>query len=780
MQLSRTIILLVSSVLTVIISLVMSAPAIAQVDRFIPAQGGDTPIWRITHDPTVRDWANYHNQNCWSPDGRYLCYTRYRPYDNNPESVVYIYDLYEDKEIRVGEGSSPRWGKVYNWLLWVAPSAGAAGERPVMWLDVATGKSVQIAEGISSLGNTDYRDQWVFGMAYEIVNGERKRAAYRIPIRENGRSEKLPGHEGFQWIANPTHPLIFSRHDHGDVNATDEPFEATRYWCALDGTNKVIGSPMLQRCHQSWSGDGLWHLHGNTPLAGRKWDEPFPSNLHFLSSIGVGDISPVGNSGRWLCGGSNQGPLQMIDLWSGDGYDYFEAALSFIHDDDRFGFSFGSGLEDNDSKGSADGTKVGFVSNYDLKNGPLTYAAEVVSGPDADSIPVVSTKGFPNSGRLSVGNEVVGYDRKTPTAFEGLTRRMYHTTATNLEYLTDELREEYLNRESDNAFTVKRGLSILKKMEALYATVPPTINRGTRISSFDHRSIPKDKWPTLSPTSRFAQAEYTGYKDTPLMWQNRTDLFVAVVRLPDQPHIRMIDNTWELIPGENHWETAGYNVYLKSKKITDKPVRSGTNYAIDKTGEYTVTAVEWSGLEGGPCLSVELAAGTRLRIRVDKPADFSWTSDRWLVDGRGVSESAAKYAEKAVREIVHMVEGVLHREWYNWGVIVRRHDLNVNKQPIRRLFYRKGELSQRDYYNQDGLQTSAEIFDEDGYITESIVYRHRDGGKYEHSHYWYEAGMPVKHIGESVRHSAPLGAGLYEKEGDRWVKKATMEELEQQ
>ena len=38
----------------------------------------------------------------------------------------------------------------------------------------------------------------------------------------------------------------------------------------------------------------------------------------------------------------------------------------------------------------------------------------------------------------------------------------------------------------------------------------------------------------------------------------------------------------------------------------------------------------------------------------------------------------------------------------------------------------------------------------------------------------------VKHIGESVRHSAPLGAGLYVKEGKRWVKEATMDALDQQ
>ena len=45
---------------------------------FEPVQGGKTfGVANLTNDPTVRDWANGHYINCWSPDGRYVCFTRY-------------------------------------------------------------------------------------------------------------------------------------------------------------------------------------------------------------------------------------------------------------------------------------------------------------------------------------------------------------------------------------------------------------------------------------------------------------------------------------------------------------------------------------------------------------------------------------------------------------------------------------------------------------------------------------------------------------------------------
>ncbi len=89
----------------------------AQIERFLPRQGGTTEIWRITNDPTMRDWSNYHNTDARSPDGRYLCYVHQDPYmarisfsyEAHASSEIYIYDLYKNKAVRVDNGSKPRW-----------------------------------------------------------------------------------------------------------------------------------------------------------------------------------------------------------------------------------------------------------------------------------------------------------------------------------------------------------------------------------------------------------------------------------------------------------------------------------------------------------------------------------------------------------------------------------------------------------------------------------------------------------------------------------------------
>jgi len=653
-------------------------PSSAKVDKFLPKQGGTTEIWRITHDPTMRDWANYHNTDAWSPDGRYICFIHYDPYETVSNSEIHIYDLHLDKEIRIDTGSNPRWATNHNWLFYVRRSSHGGSPRgedaEVMWLDVDNNKLTRIARGVTYLGETDSDDRWLYG---STMLERRRRLGVRMPIREDSRPEIIDTVTGIFWIPNPEHPSIMIRFDHGDPNATDRPFESTRTFCDLEGRNVTIGSPMLQRCHQGWSGDGKYLMHGSPPMSGRLWNEPFPSNLHIISSISCGDISPCGRSGRWVSGSSNQGPLQIADLRSGDGYNYLKAALSFIHDSDKFGYCYGSALEDNDAKGSADGTKIVFVTNYDLKNGPMTVVTENISGDSKERIPVESTDGFPESGRLSAGNEVVGYARKTPTSFERLTRGLYNTTATNLEYLTPALIKEYKERSSDEEFIKKRGLNILRKMQALYSKRAPNIRKGLRVSSFDFRVIPKEKRKVFSPTSRFTQDDFPDKENlnSPMPWQNRTDIHVAVVRLPDQPHIRKVGDELELIPGENHWETYGYHIYKGGKRITDQPLRPGTFFALQETGTYTAVAVEWSGLQSLHSFHIQIKSPIKLRIRYDKPADFSWTSDRWLVNDKEVSKEEAARSEEAVREIVHLIEGVMHREWYNWGQITKRYDL---------------------------------------------------------------------------------------------------------
>ncbi len=752
-----------------------------QIERFLPRQGGSTEIWRITNNSSLRNWANYHNTDAWSPDGRYICYEKYEPYDLNAEIKVYIYDLYLAKETDLGRGKQARWATNHNWLFYIleAPADGPSNGKGtrVMWLDVDNNKLNFLTYGVPNLGETDYADRWIYGFTgrdeflprINLTPYDRDRVAFRIPIRPDSRRELIENNPGFFWIPNPAHPVI-------QVRLNDDrarPFTPTRTYCDLDGEIITNGSPQIQRCHQSWSGDGEYLLHGGTSgtlMCGRKWDEPFPSNLHTLSAIHCGDISACGKSGRWVCGGENDAPLQLADLWSGDGWDYLQSALSYIHDSYIFSYNQGSALNDNDSKGSADGTKIVFASNYDLKDGPVTEIKEDAET-TTDKIIVKSTEGFPASGTLSVGNEVVGYKRKTSASFEGLTRNLYNTTGQNLDGVGARVIQAFIDRKSDEEFLKGYPYSSFIKAKALIDKIPARIRKGEIITSFDSRLIPENLRKNMKFPAYFASAEFRDDKNSPLLWQRRTDVYVAVVRLPDQPHFNKAGTVLELIPGENHWETFGYYIFKEGKKITEKPLRPGETFILPSSGAYTAVAVEWSGLESKKSFPFKADGAEKLNIRFDKPADFSWTSERWLIEGKEVSKEDALSSREAVKEIVHLIEGVIHREWYTWGQIETRHDLRADGKAVRRLTYKNGKLSKREYYDKGTELTSCELFDENGnYIIESMQYRTVDGKPEEVHHFWYENGYPVRFAGSGGRHAADEGPGLYEKEAENWVK----------
>ena len=119
------------------------------------------------------------------------------------------------------------------------------------------------------------------------------------------------------------------------------------------------------------------------------------------------------------------------------------------------------------------------------------------------------------------------------------------------------------------------------------------------------------------------------------------------------------------------------------------------------------------------------------------------------------------HSQDSLKEIVHLHDGIIHKEWYNWGQITMRHDLNLDGKPTRRLFYQSGKLDRRKYHNRNGDIVSAEYFDNDGYITESIQYSNENGETHETKHRWYEKAEPVKVV---------AGGSIYKKDGSKWVK----------
>lgn len=675
-----------------------------------PNNGRNLGVWRLTNDPAIRDWANYHNTQSWSPDGRYVCSTHWAP-DNGrfgDHSVeVHLHDLHRDESRLIERGNSPRWARNHNWLFYVriVPRRGAdrISTVEVRWLDLETGRHTTLATGVEMLGETTFDDQWLLG-AKRFRGRTPEFVTVRINLGPQPSVEELRDAVGSQLLPNPRHPVFFTRQDH-----KNDAFGATRWFYDLDGTNKRMAVPTLQQCHMSWLGNGEYLLMGNGLVRGRRWDQPFPSNIDILAAVSVGDVSPCGRSGRYVCGDS-----EVADLRSGDGWHFIEP-LSMICYPAKAGDQ--SGNYDADPKGSPDGTKISFVSNYDLKDGPLTY----VDGDHAergDVLRVKSTSAFPPSGRLTVRSEVIAYRRKTATTFEGLTRAAYETRRSALR-------------------------------------------DGTPVTSFDARLMTETQWRRVpgAPTAM----QRTMAADTPLLRQRQTDVYVAVVRRPDRPFLRRTGTVVELIPGEEHFETCGYHVSRDGRRVTTEPLAAGASLELALPGEYRAVAVEWCGLESEPSLPLAVNVATRLVALAGAPPDFSWTETRWRMGAKEVSETSAREAA-AVRETVHRHDGVIRRESYQRGSLTEQHDLNARGEVARRQSYEHGRLIRREYFLPGAGLVSRESFDPVGFVTESIRFGEVRGQRVETDHWWFERGMPVRQVSR--------GAEFF-KQGDRWMAGAT-------
>ena len=638
------------------------------------APGENLGVWRLTFDPTTRDWANYHNTRCFSPDGRYVCFTRWHGAGNKTDARIHVFDLQENRDREIGPGVFPRWARHHNWLIYArynrARSKSTLDSVETVLLDLDSGGETILADnpGAEDIGETTFDDRWLIAASRHRGEDPEFRNM-RISLPGGKRIEPLPDVFGSQRMTNPRHPLFFTRSDH-----RGDPFQGTRFWFDLEGRLLGIGAPTLQQCHMSWSGDGEYMLMGNGLIRGRRWNQPFPSNVEILAGVGVGDISPCGDSGRWVCGDS-----RVADLRSGDGWSTVEP-LSMIAFPAAIGDN--SDIYDADAKGSPDGTKICFVTNYPIHGGPVAQ----ITGATMDSIEVESTAGFPEKGRLLVQREVIGYERKTDTAFEGLTRKQHDTAGCNPA-----------PGRPVTSFEA-RCLS-----EAEFAGLE-AINTGLRIS------LPADAG-----------------RASPLARQRMTDVYVVVVRKPDRPHLRLAGGRVELIPGENHREIRGYQIIKNGQPVPgDRPPESLV------PGEYRAVAIERSGLKSEPSLPLRLGAETPLVPMETPPQDFSWTGVR---EGNGI------------RETVHLHDGVIRREWLDAkGAPVRHHDFNKDGKATRRVEYDSGRMVKREYFQPGGQLVSRELFDGEGFITEQITYvSGSDDQPMEKSHWVFDRGMPVRH-----------------------------------
>ena len=183
-----------STVALALVSASLTAQAASAVITRFPdrhPEGKVIEYWRLTHDPAIRDHANGFNQNCWSPDGRYVCYTHcstfhkgradsydpaYKPGLEPPG--VYVVDLHKREKVALGLSGSPRWAERHNWLFFSRrnpkPTGPLGHPIQVCRYDCETGKIDVITAGMKHLGSTDHQDRWIFGHRSQHVAADKR------------------------------------------------------------------------------------------------------------------------------------------------------------------------------------------------------------------------------------------------------------------------------------------------------------------------------------------------------------------------------------------------------------------------------------------------------------------------------------------------------------------------------------------------------------------------------------------------------------------------------
>jgi hypothetical protein len=687
------------SLLLLTIPLGFASPLSAAIRKFEVNQAGvrNFGVWRLTSDAVIRDEGNYHNTQCWSHDGRYTCYTHWGGADGpggKSSAEIHIVDLHTGADTLVGKGINPRWANHHNWLFfahWTGDGMPPyeTGTQVIRY-DADTGNKVVITSGMEAPYSLDHTDTWLYGS---------QRYRGRKPEYVAGRVRNLPGSD-IQRLpeapnrhahvhANPSYPVVMVR----AKDPSDPVYGMNRGFFDLTGANVRIATVMGETGHKSWSGDGKYLLIGNRQYCGRPWNQPFPSDLVTLAYGGGGDVSPCGRSGRYICGAD----LIMADTRSGDVWTVIRPHSAIVY---PMAGDY-STLSDIDPKGSPDGTKIHYHSTRNLEGLPSAPVTRHDRA-EPDTIHVESTAGFPESGELVARWEVLGYRRKTATTFTGLTRKMYGT---------------------------REAPDMVQKVRELFP-----LSAFVLTGEEKRRAVPN---PSMVRAGIPA--------DNPLLYQRQTDCHVVVARLPDRPHLRIAAGRVQIIPGENHWETQGYRLFRNGRAIITAPISPGASFELPEPGEYTVSAVEWSGLESPPSLPLAIAAPSVGDAFEEVPLDFHRTIRIWKIAGKPVTEAAAMKAARARMELIHLHDGPIATEEWQDGARVTHVDYQTDGRPIRFQEFAQGRLKQQVYKTPEGVLASEEFYGPDGFKTEYLKYEIRPGRTGQLArHWWYRQGQPVK------------------------------------
>ena len=683
--------------LAFVLWLVAAGAAHGQITAFTEPDCGNK-VLRLTHNRAVRAYANYHNIQCWNYNGRYTVYTLCGGTALSQEGnyEVHIIDLVTGDDLHVGMGLSPRWATGRNWLFY---SHYDGSDWTTRRYDVDTGRNIQIASGTRFLGSVDATDTWLFGDYRRHFKGvEWTHARTRTELVDPPKLnvwEILPAPSRHPWaIANPRHPVAKSRYRMGD------PVWGTKSLLFdIDGTRTRIGAILAEEGHHGWRGDGEFLLSGNKQVSGRRWNEPFPSDLVMLAAGDMGDVCPMDTTGRYICGGE----LNVADCRSGAVRVVARprSDMIFPADGDY------STLSDIDPKGSPDGTKVHYHSTRDLASARV--ARIVAYDGDAGVLAVNTTTGWPDSGDLVYrAKEVIGYSKKTATTFEGIERAKYYSLPQSPLSPGSELidLDNYVLRPNEH----EQSFANLMIRDLVAANGDPDPDNN------------------------------------PLIYPVQTDCYIVVTRQPDSSHLRLDDDRIEIIPGQRHAEIRHYRLLRNGAPYPD----GNTVYApsasltVNDTGAFTAVAVEWSGLESPPSNALVVAnAPADGDVHRNIPDDFSWTYEQTVGD--------TTYTKHRHDEGVF--DRTISQAFRNGGRWVRE-DLDHDGRVVRHTEYDApdGTLLKRIYYRHDGPPEretwvySEEKFDAtDGYKTEYVRYRvpvGPDSGS-EYEHWWYSDGRPI-------------------------------------
>ena len=757
-------------------------------------------MFLLTPDPSMRHYMNYFNTECWSYDGRYLCLNKFpwelSVFTEKQSRQIRVIDLYNKggTEIYVGQGVDPRWAKTSNTLFYTHYTGitedGDGNETftftttspsgiDVKKYVVETGVLTTIGHGIENLGESNRDDTVLYGIQ-RFRSSQRDRIGPNNPVKmlEEYYAARLltDGSKTVTQLApdtgpvgpdrvvgtspgarrplpNPFYDVVLMRNKkrstevvngrtYSRARSGDFPFERSRSWFTESDTTIPIplevASVLQFTGHPNWTGDGEYMVLGNAQLNGRKYNEPYPSNVEILANNRVSDPGSAGRSGRWMV---SKG--RVIDIRAGSSRVISDPRSRIIYPLlNTGGNNNGDKSEewDADGKGSPDGTKMAFVSNFNIRNGKTIRSASTLgNGGGEGSFLRVNLDKYPEGTTL----KSLGWPDPTE-AIDPSTGERY---VDGIDPSTEKLFEYEVTKNTEvigyNGFS-DEGDAFMNLNRGKYGTRIGGIAIGEIICDLTSRILTEDeiKYQYGIPNHMLKSgndAPFTpnrpGLKGSgPLINQRMTDAYIAVVRLPDPPYFRAkVSGGYELIPGENSLEIKGYYFYKDGNVIVDAsndPILylAGTTYSISTIGTYYATAVENGNLEGIPSNNINITASTNLEVLSSTPADFSWTTEVWTTStGVIVSELDASQLETSYKTITSKYEyqdfdttqldqfgnelekGLIKKCKYTNGYIEYEYDYDHNGIVSRMQLYKMKStndasyLKYRAYYEQDDI-----------------------------------------------------------------------------